>query len=61
VDAVWVIVYLGTQFKAAHGCRCTLKDDDSQELFPKRTLVVLLKIALSGRWSGLDSSNPDEP
>jgi len=50
VDTVWVIVYPGTQFRAAHGCGCTLKGDSSQELFPKGTPVVLLKIALSGAW-----------
>lgn len=50
VDTVMVTAYPGTQFTAAHGCGCTLKNDSKEELFPKGTAVMLLKITLTGVW-----------
>lgn len=50
VDTVWVAAYAGTQFRAQHGCGCTLKDDSNEELFPKGTAVVVLKITMTGLW-----------
>lgn len=50
VDTVMVTAYPGTQFKAAHGCGCTLKNDSKEELFPNGTAVMLLKITLTGVW-----------
>jgi hypothetical protein len=47
---VIVTAYLGTQFTAKHGCRCSLKDDSHEELFPAGTPVMLLKITLTGSW-----------
>lgn len=50
VKSVLVSVFAAGAFNSNHGCRCTLKGDQGEELFPAGTPVVLLKVTLTGIW-----------
>ncbi|WP_460572966.1 hypothetical protein [Humibacter soli] len=48
---VLVSVYYESTIRATHGCGCSLKGDKKEELFPAGTLVMAVKITLTGTWS----------
>lgn len=57
VQSVYVQVFAGSAFRAAHGCGCTIDKSSKEELFPENTPVVMLRIAMSGSWSPGEGSS----
>jgi hypothetical protein len=57
---VWVRVYAQKAFHAAHGCGCTVSKTSDEELFPKGTPVMMLRISLSGIWSTANNSDTQD-
>jgi hypothetical protein len=50
VDTVLVNVYAQTVFTASTGCGCKVSKSSNEEMFPKGTPVVMLRITLTGKW-----------
>lgn len=50
VDTVLVNVYEAKAFRATNGCGCTISKSSKEELFPKNTAVLMLRITLTGNW-----------
>lgn len=50
VDTVLVNVYEAKAFRAGNGCGCTINKSSKEELFPKNTAVLMLRITLTGNW-----------
>jgi hypothetical protein len=61
VDTVLVNVYAQSVFTAKTGCACKVSKSSDEEMFPKGTPVVMLRITLTGKWkpSQGDSTTQD--